>query len=166
MAAPTLEEGRCSSNADCSSESPISSEFGHCQCPSYKPGGKGCWDLEAFGPKGHPIPAPPCAPAAPAQGYPGQPPNPVTAPAPAGQIYGDHYGSPTQIPQHGYHPAEPVQGYPIPPPPPPLQAAAPTLEEGVCSFNAVGSSESPICSYCFLHARGEMVAGTWKLPHL
>ena len=70
------------------------------------------------------------------------------------------------IPQHGYYPAESVQGYPIPPPPPPLQAAAPTLEEGVCSSNAVGSSESPICSDCFLHARGEMVAGTWKLPHL
>ena len=70
------------------------------------------------------------------------------------------------IPQHGYYPAESVQGYPIPPPPTPLQAAAPTLEEGVCSSNAVGSSESPICSDCFLHARGEMVAVTWRLPHL
>ena len=54
------------------------------------------------------------------------------------------------IPQHGYYPAESVQGYPIPPPPPPFQAAAPTLEEGVCSFNAVGSSESPICSDCHI----------------
>merc|ERR1712012_801028 len=109
-----------------------------CQCPSYRPGGKGCWDLEAVGPEGYPTPPPPPAPAAPAPaapawGYPGQPPNPTTAPAPAEVNFGDHYGSPAQIPQHGYLP---VQGYPIPPPPPPPQPAAPTLEEGVCSSDA------------------------------
>ena len=68
-AAPTLEEGLCSSDADCSSENPICSEFGHCQCPSYQPGGKGCWDLEA-------------------------PPSPAPASAPVEEKYEDHYGSP------------------------------------------------------------------------
>ena len=78
-AAPALEEGVCSSDADCSSENPICSEFGFCQCPSYKPGGEGCWDLEAPTPPENLSPPPP--PRAPAS-------------APVEEKYEDHYGYP------------------------------------------------------------------------
>ena len=142
--------GSCKFDQDCPASHPICSEWDFCQCPSYKPGGVGCWDLETVGAEGYPIPPPPPAPTAPAtapaQGYPSRPPTPLTAPAPLEQKYEDHYGSSLQIPQHGYHAAEPVQGHPIPPPPPPPQAAAPTLEEGLCSSDADCSSENPICS--------------------
>ena len=68
---------RCSSNADCSSASPICSEWGHCQCKNYKPGGTGCWDLEA----------------PPAQSFtrPPPPPTPSQEAAPAEQIYEDQW---------------------------------------------------------------------------
>ena len=68
---------RCSSNADCSSESPICSEWGHCQCENYKPGGTGCWDLEAPPAQNFTRPPPPSTPSQEA--------------APAEQIYEDQW---------------------------------------------------------------------------
>ena len=37
----------CSSNADCPQDNPVCSEWGHCQCASYQPGGTSCWNLAA-----------------------------------------------------------------------------------------------------------------------
>ena len=166
--APSLA-GSCKSDQDCPASHPICSEWYFCQCPSYKPGGVGCWDPEAVGSEGYPTPPPPPAPTAPAtppaQGYPSRPPTSTTSPAPLQQKNEDHYGSPLQISQHGYHPAEPVQGYPIPPPPSP-QAAAPAMKEGVCSSDADCSSESPICSefgFCQCPSYQPGGEGCWDL---
>ena len=46
--APSLA-GSCKSDQDCPASHPICSEWYFCQCPSYKPGGVGCWDPEADG---------------------------------------------------------------------------------------------------------------------
>ena len=41
--------GTCSSNADCPPANPVCSEWKHCQCTDYQPGGAACWDLTAPG---------------------------------------------------------------------------------------------------------------------
>ena len=51
-------EGSCcyGSNDDCTSEAPVCSEFGYCQCASYQPGGVECGP--GFGREGAPDPWP------------------------------------------------------------------------------------------------------------
>merc|ERR1711962_1674373 len=46
------QQGRCYSNRDCPPSDPVCSEYGYCQCASYRPGDAACWGRGGGGSRG------------------------------------------------------------------------------------------------------------------
>ena len=127
----TKPRGWCASDVDCPSTDPVCSEWGFCQCASYKPGGAACWGRGGDGDAPTPLPPPLQVTTRPIYNAP-------TAPG--------HTGEPNQDDQHGSSQEPPT-------PTASLSGLydAPPLAVGRCASNEDCPTGHPICSewgYC------------------
>ena len=142
----TRPRGWCASDVDCPSTDPVCSEWGFCQCASYKPGGAACWGRGGDGDALVPLPPPlqlttrPIYNAPPAPGHTEEP------------NQDNQHGSSQEPPTptaslSGLYDAPPLAGAPAP--------GAP-WNLGACSSAADCPPASPMCSewgYCQSRAR-------------